>query len=202
MNPVARRRETNVVRLFLRRSGELQSRLIKARSVRRKGRSPRPEPASSRVLDFACRRGGSCVLMRSRVLSARSRVLVIGVGALGATAFSLAVAVSASARIANSCGPCPLVATIKDGSRTVLFQGAATSRPPSRSQNLPFRASDRLTWRLTFHDLDAPVARVTIRLGTPNGRGRYLLLSAVLAHRACMATYHSGTGSPPLSPPG
>jgi hypothetical protein len=104
----------------------------------------------------------------------RLRALVIAVGALGATVRSLAVVADAPARVSNSCGPCPLVATIKDGSRTVLLQGAATSRPVRRSQNLPFQASDRLTWRLTFHDLNAPVARATIRLGPPTGHGRYL----------------------------
>jgi hypothetical protein len=52
---------------------------------------------------------------------------------------------SVPARTANSCGPCPLVATIKDGSMTVLFQGTATSTPLrttgllSRRHNAPLR---------------------------------------------------------------
>src|SRR5262249_39097595 len=52
--------------------------------------------------------------------------------------------------------------------------GAATSTPPKRSQMSPFEARDRLTWRLTFHDLNARVSRATVRLGTPNKPGRYL----------------------------
>src|SRR5262249_46777164 len=109
--------------------------------------------------------------MGSRVRpGARSRAAVVAAGALGAAVLFLTAVARAPARSSNSCGPCTLVATIKHGSRTVLFQGTATSTPPTRSQNSPFRASDRLTWRLTY-DLNAPVSRVTIRLGAPNGSG-------------------------------
>jgi hypothetical protein len=45
----------------------------------------------------------------------RIKALVIAVGALGATVLPLAVAANAPARVSSSCGPCPLVATIKDG---------------------------------------------------------------------------------------
>jgi hypothetical protein len=127
------------------------------------------------ALDFASGRGGSCVGMRSRVRPrARGKAGLGAAGALGAAVLFLTAAASAPARSSNSCGPCPLVATIKDGARTMLLQGTATSRPPARSQTSPFRARDRLTWRLTFHDLGARVSRATIRLGEPTGPGRYL----------------------------
>jgi hypothetical protein len=38
----------------------------------------------------------------------------------------------------------------------------------------PFLATDRLTWRLTFHGLDTRVSRATLRLGTIGSPGRYL----------------------------
>jgi hypothetical protein len=94
--------------------------------------------------------------------------------ALGSAALLFTAVASAPARITNSCGPCPSVATIKDGSRTVLLQAVAISRPPRRSQDWPFWATDRLTWRLTFHGLDTGVSRATLRLGTIRSPGRYL----------------------------
>jgi hypothetical protein len=94
--------------------------------------------------------------------------------ALGSAALLFTTVASAPARISNSCGPCPFVATIKDGSRTVLLQAVATSTPPRRSQDWPFWATDRLTWRLTFHGLDSGVSRATLRLGTIGSSGRYL----------------------------
>ena len=93
---------------------------------------------------------------------------------LGSAALLFTAVASAPARISNSCGPCPFVAAIKDGSRTVLLQAVATSTPARRSQMRPFWATDRLTWRLTFHGLDTGVSRATLRLGTIGSPGRYL----------------------------
>jgi len=104
----------------------------------------------------------------------RKALLLGAAGALGAAVLFLTAVAGAPARSSNSCGPCPLVATIKDGAGTVLLQATATSRPPRRSQMYPFQAGDRLTWRLTFHNLSARVSRATIRLGNPTGPGRYL----------------------------
>ena len=106
--------------------------------------------------------------------TAKSRPVVIAAGALGTGVLFLTAVASAPARSSNSCGPCPLVATIKSGSGTMLLQATATSRPPARSQTTPFQAGDRLTWRLTFHDLSARVSRAKIRLGSPTRPGRYL----------------------------
>jgi hypothetical protein len=106
--------------------------------------------------------------------TARRRAAVTAAGVLGAAALVLTAVASAPARTANSCGPCSLVATIKDGSMTALLQATATSTPPRRSQNNPFYPTDLLAWRLTFHDLHARVSRATIRLGTLDRPGRYL----------------------------
>jgi hypothetical protein len=140
-----------------------------------RGRSADLEDGTSAALDFASVRGGSYLAMRSRVRpTARGKAGVFAAGALGGAVLFLTAVASAPARNSNSCGPCPLVATIEDGAGTMLLQATATSRPPARSQMSPFQARDRLTWRLTFHDLDARVSRATIRLGKPTGPARYL----------------------------
>ena len=108
------------------------------------------------------------------VASAATMLSRFAAVALGSAALLFTAVASAPARISNSCGPCPFVATIKDGSRTVLLQAVGTSTPPRRSQMRPFWATDRLTWRLTFHGLDAGVSRATLRLGTIRSPGRYL----------------------------
>ena len=111
--------------------------------------------------------------MRSR-FTARRRAAATASGVLVGVAFVLTAVASSPARTANSCGPCSLVATMKDGSMTALLQATATSTPPMRSQNSPFYPTDRFTWRLTFHDLHARVSRATISLGTLDRPGRYL----------------------------
>ena len=101
--------------------------------------------------------------------------------AAAATVFAVVggLASDATGRALNSCGPCPVVATLLPTSKQHgssepalgLLRAVLISHPPQRSQMDFFNQHDTLSWRLTFQNLTGPASAAQIRVGRPGATG-------------------------------